>query len=58
MLKILKKIFHKKDVYDFLSEEDKIFYDNINRGIPGGNLQETIAFLSRLDVIKEREGIK
>lgn len=58
MLKILKKIFHKKEVYDFLSDEDKVFYDNINRGIPGGNLQETIAFLSRLDAIKEREGIK
>lgn len=58
MLKILKKIFHKKEVYDFLSDEDKIFYDNINRGIPGGNLQETIEFLARLDAIKEREGIK
>lgn len=58
MLKILKKIFHKKEVYDFLSDEDKIFYDNINSGIPGGNLQETIEFLARIDAIKEREGIK
>lgn len=58
MLKILKKIFHKKEVYDFLSDEDKIFYDNINSGIPGDNLQETIEFLARIDAIKEREGIK
>lgn len=58
MLKILKKIFHKKEVYDFLSDEDKIFYDNINRGIPGGNLIETIAFLNRIEEIKQREGIK
>lgn len=58
MIKILKKIFHKKEVYDYLSEEDKIFYDNINRGIPGGNLQQTIEFLARIDVIKEKEGIK
>ena len=52
MIKILKKIFHKKEVYDYLSEEDKIFYDNINRGIPGGNLQQTIEFLARIDAIK------
>lgn len=58
MLKILKKIFHKKEVYDFLSDEDKVFYDNINRGIPGGNLQETIDFLARLEEIRIREGIK
>ena len=58
MLKILKKILHKKEVYDYLSEEDKIMYDKINSGIPGGNLQETIAFLARLDAIKQKEGIK
>ena len=58
MLKILKKIFHKKDLYDYLSEEDKIFYDNVNSGIPGGNLIETIEFLDRLEKIKQREGIK
>ena len=58
MIKILKKIFHKKEVYDYLLEEDKIFYDNINRGIPGGNLQQTIEFLARIDAIKEKEGIK
>lgn len=58
MLKILKKIFHKKEVYDYLSDEDKVMYDKINSGIPAGNLNDTIAFLARLDAIKEREGIK
>lgn len=58
MLKILKKIFHKKEVYDYLSEEDKIMYDKICSGIPGGNLNDTIAFLERLEEIREREGIK
>lgn len=59
MLKILKKIFHKeKDVYDYLSDEDKEMYEKINRGILAGNFLETVAFLDRLEEIKKREGIK
>lgn len=61
MLKIIKKMFHKKDVkdvYDYLTNEDKIMYDKICRGIPAGNLNDTIAFLDRLEQIKQKEGIK
>ena len=61
MLKILKKIFKRnkrKELYDYLSEEDKVMYEKINRGIPAGDLAETLAFLNRIEEIKKREGIK
>lgn len=58
MFKKLRKRFHKKDIYDYLSDEDKKMYEKINRGIPAGSFLETAAFLDRLEEIKKREGIK
>lgn len=57
MWKFLKK-FKKKEVRDYLDEHDKEMYDKINRGIPAGNFVETLAFLDRMEQIKQREGIK
>lgn len=58
MLKILKKIFHKKEVYDYLTDEDKKKYEDICMGVPIGGFNETVEFLNKLTEIKIREGIK
>ena len=48
----------QNELYQKYRNSMSMVLDKINSGIPAGNLNDTIAFLARLDAIKEREGIK
>lgn len=44
----------KISVYNYLTEEDKRKYEDLNKGIPIGDMVETLEFLERLEETKRK----
>lgn len=49
-----KRKQREKELYNLLSEEDKKRYEDLCKGIPVGNLEETIAFVVRVEELKRK----